>query len=53
MSVKMKFNVNEEKKFRFSVGASINEKSEKNVPAEAFLIADGAIGKAENAVKEE
>jgi hypothetical protein len=49
----MKFNVNEEKKFRFSVGTLINEKSEKTVPAEAFLIADGAIGKVGSAVKEE
>lgn len=53
MSLKMKFNVNGENKFRFSVGVLINEKSEKNIPAEIFLIADGVIGKAENAVREE
>lgn len=53
MSIKMKFSINEEKKIRFSVGSSVGEKSEKNVPAKAFLIADGVVGTAGNAVKEE
>lgn len=54
MSLKMKFSIkNEAKEFRFSAGFATYEKSEKNVPAEAFLIADGFVGKAFNAVKEE